>query len=180
MIPVLDGVDIDWANEWTSDQHHYVKSNWWRRQVYCSWYRYNVLPICFDKILNMCKCGLCLAIKKKARWNITIKSSKEMLCKNNLDNNWWSHVVLSIEFNLALKWNKEWSHNREPSPIRQKADVQSVRVCTFFRTFSTIFFDLPDAPRPQWWKKKSEFALSCHHVVHFNSDLSNVPFINGG
>lgn len=72
--------------------------------------------------------------RDKIRIEIIISSAKIIL-KNNLDNNWRSHVVLSVQLILHWKWNARSLHDREPVKTRRHIHT---RVHLFFAHFLLV------------------------------------------
>lgn len=72
--------------------------------------------------------------RDKIRREIIISSAKIIL-KNNLDNNWRSHVVLSVQLILHWKWNARSLHDREPVKTRRHIHT---RVHLFFAHFLLV------------------------------------------
>lgn len=92
--------------------------------------RYVPFHIYFDLI-----CLLDHSIRRdKIRREIIISSAKIIL-KNNLDNNWRSHVVLSVQLILHWKWNARSLHDREPVKARRHIHT---RVHLFFTHFLLV------------------------------------------
>lgn len=101
--------------------------------------------------------------RDKIRREIIISSAKITL-KNNLDNNWRSHVVLSVQLILHWKWNARSLHDREPVKTRRHIHT---RVHLFFAHFLLV---------PVCF---SSFFSTIFVFYSFESQLKCINFIDG-